>query len=190
MDIRSHYLADLSSAEIAAVAGSAVLVLPVGAVEQHGATLPVGTDILVSTQIAARAAAGPADVPVLVAPGLPYGSSHHHLPLAGTLSLRSTTFLAVLADLLASAAATGFRAIVLWNGHGGNDDLIRQAARDAVLEHEIAVAAASYWTVGGDRLRELAHEAGIETVPGHAGAFEAALTLALGAAHADRPPST
>lgn len=188
MNMRSLALAELSSPEIARAAPSAVLVVPVGATEQHGARLPAGTDALAAEQIAVRAAAL-ARVPALVAPVLPYGSSHHHLPLAGTLSLRGTTFLAVLGDLLASAAVTGFRRIVLFNGHGGNDDLIRQAARDAVLEHPVAVGAASYWTLGGERLAELAAGAGIGHVPGHAGAFEAALTLALGAAHSAEPPS-
>ncbi|MEV0630889.1 creatininase family protein [Nonomuraea wenchangensis] len=179
--MRSFSLAELSSPEIGRVAASAVLVLPVGAVEQHGAGLPTGTDALVSAEIAHRAAAPLTGVPVLVAPVLPYGSSHHHLPLPGTLSLRSRTLLAVLGDLIESAAVAGFRRIVLFNGHGGNDDLIRQAARDAVLDLPIAVGAASYWSLGGDRLAELAREAGITHVPGHAGAFEAALTLALGA---------
>ncbi|MEU6796656.1 creatininase family protein [Nonomuraea wenchangensis] len=178
--MRSFSLAELSSTEIGRVAASAVLVLPVGAVEQHGAGLPTGTDALVSAEIARRAAASLTGVPVLVAPVLSYGSSHHHLPLPGTLSLRSRTLLAVLGDLIESAAATGFRRIVLFNGHGGNDDLIRQAARDAVLDLPIAIGATSYWSLGGDRLAELAREAGITHVPGHAGAFEAALTLALG----------
>ncbi|WP_283137709.1 creatininase family protein [Rhizohabitans arisaemae] len=172
-------LGELTSSELTRLSPEAVLVVPIGATEQHGARLPVGTDTVVSEQVALRAAAG-ARAAVLVAPALAYGSSHHHLPYPGTLSLRGRTLLAVLGDLIESAARTGFRKVVVFNGHGGNDDLVRQAARDAVLDHEVTVAAASYWTLGGDRLVELARQAGIAHVPGHAGAFEAALLLGLG----------
>ncbi|GAA5038196.1 creatinine amidohydrolase [Thermocatellispora tengchongensis] len=185
--MRSHVLGDLTSAELTGLPPGATLVIPVGATEQHGPRLPVRTDAVVSEQVALRAAAeaGPG---VLVAPVLAYGSSHHHLPYPGTLSLRGRTLLAVLADLIDSAARTGFHRIVVFNGHGGNDDLIRQAARDAVLDHEITVAAASYWTLGGERLAELARAAGIHHVPGHAGAFEAALLLGLGIEPVGSPP--
>ncbi|WP_067177728.1 creatininase family protein [Microtetraspora niveoalba] len=193
--MRSHVLGELTSAELGRLAAEATLVIPVGATEQHGARLPVGTDAVVSERVALRAAAGVTAPPALVAPVLAYGSSHHHLPFPGTLSLSSGTLLAVLGDLVACAARTGFRRVVVFNGHGGNDDIIRQAARDAVLDHEITVAAASYWTLGGERLVELAREAGIHHVPGHAGAFEAALLLALGTPPApaspdDPPPGT
>ncbi|MGI5156221.1 creatininase family protein [Microbispora sp. CA-102843] len=177
--MRSHVLGELTSAELASLSPEATLVIPVGATEQHGSRLPVATDAVVSERIAGMAAAM-ARSAVLVAPVIAYGSSHHHLPFAGTLSLRGRTLLAVLGDLLDSAARTGFRRIVVFNGHGGNDDLVRQAARDAVLDHEITVAAASYWSLGGDRLAAVAGEAGISHVPGHAGAFEAALLLGLG----------
>ncbi|WP_055479992.1 creatininase family protein [Sphaerimonospora mesophila] len=176
--MRSHTLSALTSSDLARLSPQATLVIPIGATEQHGGELPVGTDATVSERLALLAAAA-ARAPVLVAPVLAYGSSHHHLPFAGTLSLRGRTLLAVLCDLIDSAARTGFRRIVVFNGHGGNDDIIRQAARDAVLDHDITVGAASYWTLGGDRLVELAAEAGIRHVPGHAGAFEAALLLGL-----------
>ncbi|MEU6411230.1 creatininase family protein [Microbispora sp. NPDC046933] len=177
--MRSHVLSELTSAELASLSPEATLVIPVGATEQHGSRLPVGTDAVVSECVAGMAAARTRSA-VLVAPVLAYGSSHHHLPFAGTLSLRGRTLLVVLGDLLDSAARTGFRRIVVFNGHGGNDDLVRQAARDAVLDHDVTVAAASYWSLGGDRLATMAGEAGISHVPGHAGAFEAALLLGLG----------
>jgi creatinine amidohydrolase len=162
--------------------GSATLVIPVGATEQHGPHLPVGVDAVVAAHIATEAAARAAtrEHSILVAPVLSYGSSHHHLPLAGTLSLSSDTMRRVVYDLLSSAARTGMTKLVVLNGHGGNQDLIGQAARDVALEFDVIAAAASYWTIAADRLQRLAADRGISPVPGHAGAFETSLMLALG----------
>jgi creatinine amidohydrolase len=160
-----------SRAALAERAPDALVVVPVGAVEQHGPHLPVGTDSMVVEEVARRAAehVAPA-VPTLVTPTLRFGSSHHHLPWAGALSLSSEAFLRAVGDLLGSLARTGFRTVFILNGHGGNDELLQVAARDAALAHELHVAAASYWTLAF---------AGDPWIPGHAGMFETSLVLAL-----------
>lgn len=165
--------------EAKAVGEHALLVLPVGAVEQHGPHLPVGTDY-VAVEAVARAAAEalPDDVPVVVAPTLPFGSSHHHIPFGGTLSLSTTTYYQVLADLVESAILSGFRRIFILNGHGGNSELIQLAARDMALKHDAHLAAAPYWTIAWEALiRADVHTTAL--VPGHAGTFETALIMAL-----------
>src|SRR5262249_40196244 len=98
---------------------------------------------------------------------------------AGTLSLSSTTMLAVLRDLLATAAVTGVRRLLLLNGHGGNEDLARQAVRDTALDHRVVAAAVGYWSLAWDDIRDIGRRHGIGPVPGHAGSFEASLMLAL-----------
>jgi creatinine amidohydrolase len=70
-------------------ASDALVVLPIGATEQHGPHLPTGTDFFTITAVAeesARIAA--AEIPVIVTPSLPFGSSDHHLIFGGTLSFR------------------------------------------------------------------------------------------------------
>ncbi|RQP09570.1 MAG: creatininase family protein [Microbacteriaceae bacterium] len=165
--------------ELAGLVPAATVVIPIGATEQHGDHLPVGTDHIVIDELATRAArrATTREEPVLVAPTIPYGASHHHLPHAGTMSLSAETALRVLTELMSSLAVTGCQRIVILNGHGGNDDIIRQAVRNVCLEHTVLAAAASYWTVGGEALR--AHSRDDYPVPGHAGAFETSLLLAL-----------
>jgi creatinine amidohydrolase len=153
-------------------AAATTLLVPLGATEQHGPHLPVGVDHLVVAHVARAAAER---VPVLVAPVVAYGASHHHLPYAGTLSLRSATLTALLGDIVASAAAWGVQRVLLLNGHGGNEDIARQVARDA----DLTVAAAAYWTLAGAELRDEAARRGIDPVPGHAGGFETSLMLAL-----------
>jgi creatinine amidohydrolase len=170
-------LEEYRSGELASIAERATLVFPVGSTEQHGPHLPVATDALVA-QYVARAAASKvttSDTPVLVAPTLNFGASDHHLPRAGTISVTGGTYLAFLNEMLASAAQGGFRRMVILNGHGGNEDLARQASRDTAVEHPVIIAAAAYWTMAWSRLVEISTTHGLGALPGHAGAFEASI---------------
>jgi creatinine amidohydrolase len=172
-------LGELTRKELAEVAASCTVVLPLGATEQHGGHLPVAMDTLTCERVAVAAARiAQADVgPLLVAPPLPYGRSDHHLAFAGTFSLRSETFLAVLADLLRSVSAWGVRSVFAVNGHGGNDAPLRVALADAAEALPITAGGASYWTIAWNALiAEGAAQLGV--VPGHAGAFETSLLLA------------
>lgn len=177
--IPSLQLHELNRVQLASLAPTALVLVPVGATEQHGPHLPVGTDFLVVEHVARAAAAEAArEVPLLVAPTLPYGSSHHHLPFGGTLSLSTETFFGAVFDLVVSLVRDGFRRVFLLNGHGGNDDLLRLVARDVSLQHAVDVAAASYWTIARKELVE-AGAPGRGQLPGHAGFFETSLLLAL-----------
>ncbi|HEX5506631.1 MAG TPA: creatininase family protein [Thermomicrobiales bacterium] len=172
-------LQELTREEARAIAPRALVVFPTGATEQHGPHLPVGTDHFAVEHVAREAAAlVAAEIPVVVAPTLPFGSSHHHLPFGGTMSLSTETYYRVLIDLAESLITDGFRRIFIVNGHGGNDELVQLAARDLALRHQASLAAASYWTIAWDALVGVeAHADG--GLPGHAGAFESSLVLAL-----------
>ena len=163
----------LTRDEIAALAPEALLVLPVGTTEQHGPHLATGTDALIATAVAERAAAAAArPETILLAPTLAYGASDHHLPFGGTLSLGIATFQLVLADLLASAAAAGVRRAFVLNAHGGNVAACAMAVAEASREHGLIAATA---LVG-----DLHDGADVEgPTSGHAGSFETSLMLAL-----------
>ena len=191
----SLLLHELTREEARAVAPETLLILPLGATEQHGPHLPVATDTLVIEHLARAAAAEAARrIPVLVAPTMPFGSSHHHLPFGGTMSLSTETFFRAIYDLGESLITGGFRRIFILNGHGGNDDLIRVVARDLALKYPVDIAAASYPTVAWDALVEEQAHLG-SRLPGHSGAFETSLILALRPElvreprpHRDQPP--
>ncbi len=176
-------LGEMTREQVRERAPTTTLVIPIAAVEQHGPDLPVTVDCLICEAVARGAAelaaAGQPEAPIVVAPLVPYGYSPHHFPYAGVFSLGAETVLAVLRDLGESAVRSGFRRIFFLNGHGGNDELIRMAAREVSNRHDVLTGAASYWTLALRRLRE--SEAGRELarVPGHAGDFEASLILHL-----------
>jgi creatinine amidohydrolase len=172
-------LNELTRVELNQIAPEAVVVLPTGATEQHGPHLPVGTDTFAVEAVARGAvAAVDSQVPVVMAPVLAYGSSHHHLSFGATMSLTTETYYAVVQDLVESLIAGGFRRVMVVNGHGGNHELIQLVARDLVLKHPVNVAALSYWLPAMNELAALQPDlAG--RLPGHAGAFETSLILAL-----------
>lgn len=91
-------------------------VVPLGSTEQH-AGLSVGTDTILAERVALEAAE-PLGVPVF--PALPYGVAPYFAAFPGTVTLRLSTYFAVIDDLLTSLARTGFRRVVFVNGHGGN----------------------------------------------------------------------
>ncbi len=158
---------------------SDLLVLPVGACEQHGPHLPTGTDSLVVTEIAHRAATAlRGEFRVVVAPTLPVGYSRHHLPFGATISVSAATYQQLLTEMCGSLVDGGFRQIFLLNGHGGNADIVNVVAREVALARDITVGAGSYWVMAWDALVACgAHE--FARLPGHAGAFETSVVMAL-----------
>ncbi len=92
------------------------LMLVIGATEQH-AYLSLLTDIKIPLALADSASQVTG---VLVAPSLNFGSSPYFLAYPGTLSLRVSTLIAAVEDIVRSAYGYGFRRILVLNGHGGN----------------------------------------------------------------------
>jgi creatinine amidohydrolase len=93
------------------------IILPIGSVEQHGPNGLIGTDHL-TAEFVAR---GVGDrIGCLVAPTLAYGMSQHHLGFTGSATLKPSTLMLVVRDVVQSLAVHGFRQFFFINGHGGN----------------------------------------------------------------------
>lgn len=92
------------------------LILITGATEQH-AHLSLLTDIKIPLALADAASQ---KTNVLIAPPLNFGCSPYFLAYPGTLSLRASTLMDIIEDLARSAVQTGFRRLLVINGHGGN----------------------------------------------------------------------
>jgi creatinine amidohydrolase len=116
-----------------AAAAGAVAVLPVGATEQHGPHLATGTDTLLADHVANAAAGQTGDV---VLPALPYGCSLGHTDRwPGTLSLHPATMIGVVVEVGRWAHASGFRKLVIVNGHATNGPPCQSAILQ--LRHEL-----------------------------------------------------
>lgn len=94
-----------------------VALLPIGSFEQHGPHLPLTTDTLVASAVAAELADA---YPVNRLPPVTISCSHEHAAWAGTVSISATTLAAIVRDIAASVRAAGVTSLVLVNGHGGN----------------------------------------------------------------------
>ena len=91
-------------------------ILPIGSTEQH-AGLSLVTDAILAERVAVEAAA-PLGIPVF--PAVPYGLAPYFQAFPGSITLRVATLCAVVRDVLDSLKRSGFRRIVIVNGHGGN----------------------------------------------------------------------
>src|SRR5262249_33814686 len=100
-------------------AGVKTAVVAVGAIEQHGHHLPLGTDWIIGDHMA-RALAEALGEDVYVLPAMPFGTSREHMAMTGTITLRPTTLAAVLEDIVESLHHHGFQTIALLSTHGGN----------------------------------------------------------------------
>jgi mycofactocin system creatininase family protein len=157
-------LADLTwpEADVGRSAG-ALLVVPIGATEQHGPHLPLSTDTDIAIALARRVAAQMPDV--VVAPAVAYGASGEHEGFAGTLSIGPEAVELVLLELGRSACAT-FQRLVFVSAHGGNAEPVARATGRLRDEGRAVLA----WSPRFDG-------------DAHAGRVETSLMLAL---HPDR----
>jgi len=172
-------LAEMTREQIREVAPTTIAILPTASTEQHGPHLPICTDATICEAVCRQAAEGAsAEVSVTVAPALVYGISDHHRPYPGVLSLPSVTFIQVVSDVAAGLIASGFRKLLIVNGHGGNEEAVRIVARDLANSHPVAVAATDYYIFASASLA-VAEALSVGPVPGHAGHFETSLMLAL-----------
>lgn len=158
----------------------AIVVVPVGAIEQHGVHLPVDTDAFLATEVCRRAIAHLGSSEAVLGPTLNFGFSPHHRAHAGTITLRLSTYLAVLRDIALSILDTGFTKVLFVNGHGGNSAPLRSLVTEMVTDGH-AVASVDYFGIGQQDWTRLL-KGGLAR-PGHACEQETALSMALRAPH-------
>ena len=138
-----------------------LLVVPVGACEQHGPHLPLDTDLRIATALASSLVSKYDEGEMLITPPLAITSSGEHASFPGTLSIGSAVMEQVVIELVRSADWSA--GVVLVNGHGGNRLPVERAIRVLHAEQRRVLA---WWpkVVDGDA---------------HAGDTETSIMLAL-----------
>jgi len=156
------------------------VIVPLGAIEQHGPALPLCVDNVHGVETALRAARLLGKT--LVGPVVTLGYSQEHVRFAGTVSLSQATLAAILHDVAESHARSGFRFVYFWLGHGGNNSVLQE-----VLPRLQAKWPGCYVTGIRDLARYVSQtwdkvplEAGIvlSASGSHAGEFETSMMLA------------
>lgn len=116
-------------------------ILPLGSTEQHS-YLRLTVDCILPERVAIEAAE-PLGIPVF--PVLPYGVTPYFKEFPGSISLRVDTHLRVVQDILDGMAHSGFRRILIVNGHGGNS-AVQQYVPEWTAEHpECRVIFHNWW---------------------------------------------
>lgn len=153
---------------------NAIVLLPVGAHEQHGPGIAMATDTISADGLCRRAAALLGDR-AAVAPAVPFGVSWHHMHFPGTITLTPETLSTLLVEICSSLAQHGFPRVAIVNGHGGNSAAINTAVetlRQTVTGTRV-IGLFGYAFIG-----EQAHALMPEGSMGHGGGDEAAVVYA------------
>jgi creatinine amidohydrolase len=146
-------------------------IVPVGTIEAHGA-IPLGTDTMIPEALASGLATR---LNALIAPSIAYGVTNSLLPFPGSTTVSSTTFGAYLFEAVAGLVDTGFRRVVLLNGHGGQSGEVAGCVARLWNEKKAYAVAVEWWGFA----EELAATIYPGTISGHAGVEETAMILAI-----------
>ena len=133
----SRLLGDLSTLQLSAeLSKDSIVVLPLGAIEQHGPHLPLNTDFVVADAVS-RAAVEKfgAETNAWLLPTLPFTKSNEHAWAAGTMWLSATTMMSVIDDIGRCVASTPAKKLMFINGHGGNSALMAMMNRELRLKY-------------------------------------------------------
>lgn len=166
---------DLTAAQLRSLTGTATVVLPIAATEQHGPHLATGTDTIIADAILQIVRGRPPQSGDFVQlPTQAVGASDHHMDFGGTLSVPALLFAKILMAYIRCLVSQGFHRVVVFNAHGGNIAPMRTALAELAVEMHAAqavVAGLSYWElarpawseIGEVRGRSLTHACEFET---------------------------
>jgi creatinine amidohydrolase len=147
------------------------VLLPTGTIEPHG-VVNNGADITAPVAIARKIAR---EVNAMVAPVIPYGITGSMDAYPGSFSISEGAYRAYLRDVMTGLAKTGFRTIVVINGHGGPQTaVLNDVAREVGQEKKVRTLVINWWAYASDVTQEVFGEDG-----GHAGWNETAFIQAI-----------
>jgi creatinine amidohydrolase len=146
------------------------VILPVGTVEAHGSDC-LGTDNYIPENIAHGIAER---INALIAPTMPFGITRSLHRYSGCVTLRPDTFAQCLGDIVESLGHSGFKNVIIMNGHGGNNDVLKTVAHDWHRDHGLNICVIHWWELCAEMTEEFFGHVG-----GHAGTDENAMVQAI-----------
>ena len=169
-------LAEMTWQDVKALDPNTVVVVPFGAMEQHGAHLPLETDAWIATELARRLDER-CDNQLLVVPTQWLGLSTHHMSFSGTITASVETYLSLATEIIGSVVQAGFGKILVLNSHGGNVSALDVVLTKCRLQFPKArIVLVTYWNAATQQLSEIRQSplGGM----GHACELETSLLLA------------
>ncbi|MGA0333834.1 MAG: creatininase family protein [Kiritimatiellia bacterium] len=149
-----------------------IVLIPLGAIEQHGPHLPVGTDSLIGSLLLRGISDSlGSGFPLTVTPGLPFSKSNEHTGFPGTLQLRKSTLIPLLEAWLDNLEDCGASCFAFLNTHGGNTAWLRTLLRERACHSPAAYHVLNPMPETGMDEREC-------TFGIHAGEYESSLLYA------------
>ena len=137
-----------------AVKARRVVLIPVGAIEQHGPHLPVDVDNTFVEHICDEAARRAPDIAVSM-PAIHYGYNAHNMDFPGTIDIKMQHFMDYCCDLGESLASQGFCRLLFVNGHGSNAPLCDLIARKLTVTTQAMAGAINHWQIAWDVIASL-----------------------------------
>ncbi len=121
-------------------------IIPMGATENHGTHLALGTDFFVPQKLADLI---DKKVNVLITPCMPYGISDHHDSFPGTITIGYDAFYALMTKITEKLYRMGIRRFIFLNGHGGNEPALQRIGVELNLKGAIS-AIMQWWQIAGE----------------------------------------
>ncbi len=127
------------------IKNDALILMPIGTIEEHGRHLPVETDARIIEDVAVRVAEDiKNDIPVLVMPTIWSGYSPKQMnKWPGTIRLRTRVFTDMVYDICASIIEMGFQKIIMLDGHGQHAPMLNMVTKEIADEYGVYIAVTS-----------------------------------------------
>ena len=151
------------------------IILPVGSIEQHGPHLPLNTDSIIAEHVAVAVSD---KLSSILFPTLSVGFSLEQTGFPGTISFTAQTFSSMIIEIVEHLYVSGFKKIIIINGHGGNRAILDSTITTIKHTHpDIQLYAFTIIDVAKERYNELRKSS--QQMIGHADELETSMMLVI-----------
>lgn len=158
-----------------------LVMIPLGALEQHGNQAPLGTDDIIAEQmckeVTKQLKEKDSGFPLLIFPVIPVGLSTEHKNFCGSITFRPDTYYKILSEIVESLVRHGFKKIVFLVCHGGNAPIASLLSREARSDYGIEVFQISSGAFSDPRVMATISEG--NTFDFHGGEMETSMVMAV-----------